>query len=203
MAQQATAKGRVFLLLLGIIVGSAGGYFLNWLYPFETLVGPSPLVEDAENLPTLPNGLLQTETVQSRTYASVNGIDVAETDILDMEMNVTIQADSTVELTFIASYFIVMFADFRYGTEFNISLLVDGIAVISSNIFAYRTSLVNVTEYEGGNLAMTCMIPQLSTGEHSFKVVGSSVHPKTDCTLYFSTTGYNFERSMTVNEWAT
>jgi hypothetical protein len=205
MSQNAAAKGRIFLLLIGIVVGSAGGYFLNWLYPFETLVGPSPLVEDTDDpttLPTPPNGILQSETVQSMTTASIDGTDIVEMRIPEMEVNLTIQVNSTVELTFIASYFISLFADFQYGAEFNVSLLVDGVAVMTSNLFAYRTSVLVETEYEGGNLAMNYMVPQLTAGEHSFEVVYSSIHTKSDCSLHIHPPGYNFERYFTVTEWA-
>ncbi|MHA1745094.1 MAG: hypothetical protein ACTSWW_03775 [Promethearchaeota archaeon] len=202
MTQNTAAKGRVILLLLGIVVGSAGGYFLNWIYPFETLVGPSPWVEDTESPPNPPNGLLQSETVQSMTTAKIDGIDILEMRIPEMEVNLTTQANSTVELTFIASYFISLMTDFQYGAEFNVSILVDGAAVMTLILFAYRTSVLVETEYEGGNLAMSCMVPQLTAGEHSFEVVSFSLHTKNYCFLHIRPSGYNFERYFTVNEWA-
>ena len=203
MSQKVSSKGRVFLLLIGIVIGSASGYILNWIYPFETLVGPSPWVDDTDNPPIIPpNGLLQSKTVQSMTTASIDGIDIVETLIPEMAINLTIQANSTVELTFIASYFISLFAGFQYGAEFNVSLLVDGVAIMTSNLFAYRTSAIIETEYEGGNLAMNSIISQLTAGEHLFEVVFFSVHTKNDCSLHIRPPGYNFERYFTINEWS-
>jgi hypothetical protein len=175
MSSKSSAKGRIFLFIFGIIMGSAGGYLLNWIYPFENFVGPSPWAEDTI---TLENGLLQTQKVQSTTAASIDGTDITETPIPQMEINLTIQANSAVELIFIASYFVSLFADFQYGAEFNVSLLVDGVSVMRSTIFVYRTSLLTETEYEGGNLAMNIMTPQLTAGTHSFQVVYHSLLPK-------------------------
>ena len=119
MSQKVSSKGRAFLLLLGIVIGSASGYFLNWIYPFEALVGPGPWADDTDNPPIIPpNGLLQSETVQSMTTASIDGDGIIETLIPEMAINLTIQANSTVELTFIASYFISLFTGFQYGAEF-------------------------------------------------------------------------------------
>ena len=104
-------------------------------------------------------------------------------------------------MIFVASYFVSLFADFQYGVEFNVSLLVDGVSVMRSTIFAYRTSILTETEYEGGNLAMNIMIPQLTAGEHSFQVVYHSLITKNYCRLNLRPTGYDFERSLIVNEW--
>jgi hypothetical protein len=199
MSSKSSGKGRIFLFLFGIIFGSAGGYFLNWIYPFENLVGPSPWADDTI---TPTNGLIQTQKVQSTTSASIEGTDVTETLIPQMEINLTIQADSTIELIFVASYFVSLFADYQYGAEFNVSLLVDGNSVMRSTIFVYRTSILTETEYEGGNLAMNIMIPQMTAGEHSFQVVYRSLLSKNYCRLNLRPTGYNFTRYLIVNEWS-
>ena len=120
-----------------------------------------------------------------------------------MEINLTTQANSAVELIFVVSYFVSLFADFQYGVEFNISLLVDGVSVMRSTIFAYRTSILTETEYEGGSLAMNIMIPQMTAGEHSFQVVYASSLSKNYCKLNLRYASYENARYLIVNEWST
>jgi hypothetical protein len=199
MSKREASKSKASILIAAILLGSLGGYVLNWIYPLNNLVGESPFI-NTDGYPL--TGLLQTQTVVSKTTAGRNGDDLVETLVPQMEMNLTVQANSTVELVFTASYLISLLAGFHYGTQFNVSIKMDGAAVVTTIIFAYRTWLVNVTEYEGGNIALHCFIDHLSVGNHAFEVVYFSIENKNYSHFYLSTTGYAYTRYFTVTEWA-
>jgi hypothetical protein len=199
MSQRVASKSRASIIIVAILLGSLGGYVLNWIYPLNKLVGESPFLNPTEEP---RSGLLQTQTISSKSSAGRNGDDLVETLVPGMEMNLTVQANSTVELVFTASYLISMWAGFHYGTQFNVSIKMDGAAVVTTIIFAYRTWLVNVTEYEGGNIALHCFVDHLSAGNHAFEVVYFSIENKIYSHFYLSTGGYTYTRYFSVTEWA-
>jgi hypothetical protein len=170
------------IAILSILVGAGLGFGLTWLLP--------------------PSGtVLQTKDVamNSQTYKSDN--DMTKTAVLGMQLNITTRGFSYITAEFFGSLGYHLDSTFVNVVRFNITLEVDGVAVVQSKASWYHQAATGNAEEGSLGVTLRWVSGTLLAGTHTVQVTWVSLYdPAGTNQIYFATPNHNATRSITVQE---